>query len=111
MAIGRGNYSVGQKLTVFLVMFGTALVGMGIPLLIIKLSGLAYLTMSALIAACLLGALTIFHIFFLIKDLNKKMFIMLKVAIFVSVFYISFVIFTNVIESGAMNIDFVRNWF
>lgn len=111
MAIGRGNYSFGQKLTVFLVMLGIALVGIGVPLLIVKLMSLAYLTIFALAAACLIGALILFHIFFITKDLNRKMFIMIKVAIFVSLFYISLVTFTNVLESGVLNIDFVRNWF
>ena len=111
MAIGRGNFSTSQKLTVFGVMFGIAVLGIGIPLLAVKLFSLAYFTIFALAAACLLGALTVFHVLFITKDLNKKMFLMIKVAIFVSVFYISLVVFTNVIGSGAINMDFVRNWF
>ena len=111
MAIGRGNYTFGQKMTVFGVTFVTTLLGLGIPLLVIKLAGLAYLTITAIFAGALFAGMIIFHLLFFAKDLNKKMFVMLKTSIFVTVFFVSFVVFTNIIESGAMSIDFIRNLF
>lgn len=111
MGHGRGNYTFGQRMTVFAVTFVGGLLGLGIPLLVVWLAGLAYFTVSSIFAGILLAALVLFDIFFMYRELNKKMHIEMAVTGYVALFYICFVVFTNLIASNVMNMTWFFNWF
>ena len=110
MKINQGNYTFKQRLGVFLITMLIALVGIGGSILAVKLVGLAYLTLTVFFGAILFCLLILFYLLLFI-DLGKKQVIASKVALFLSIIFISFVVFINLIESGTLNLDFMFELF